>query len=163
MKRHMILAAFMLVSGLAILVAGCFLISWYSSGAEKESALLLVIGIANVWGAWKVWRMGTTSNTVMGYSQQIALWLIPVATVYLAGYAFLGIRICGFKDPQNGAAYCGFMYRYRWESRLFMPAAALESLVFQRNVATGTEDELTWTSPLREAKPDAAASGEVRR
>jgi hypothetical protein len=160
MKPRAILSVLMLVSGLAILLVSCRLFSWYSWNAARESALFAFIGVANVLGAWRFWRVGVVGNPAPRLWQQSALLLIPALTLYLAGYAFLGFRVCGFKDPQNGATYCGFVYRYGWESRLFVPAAAAESLLFQRNIATGTEDELTWTSPVREAAQEDTADGE---
>ena len=147
-KPRTILSAFMLVAGLTILCVGCLLFSW---DAKKESGIFFFIGAANVLGAWRLWRTAVTAGPARNRLQQIALASVPALTVYLAAYVFLGIRICGFQDPQNGASYCGFMYRYRWEAELFIPAAAAESLLLQRNIGTGTEDELTWSSPVREA------------
>jgi hypothetical protein len=156
MKPRAILSVLMLVSGSAILLVSCLLFSWYSWNATKECALFSVVGLANLLGAWRLWRVGAAGNQAAGRWQQTSLMLVSALTVYLAGYAFLGFRVCGVTDPQNGASYCGFVYRYRWESRLFVPAAAAESLVFQRNIATGTEDELTWMSPVREANQEDA-------
>jgi hypothetical protein len=158
-KPRVILSAFMLVAGLTILSVGCVLFSWYSWGAEKECALLGMIGLANVLGAWKFWRLNAGSQATRRW-QLSALSLMPALTVYLAGYAFLGYRVCGFE--QNGARYCGFVYRHAWESRLFVPAAIAESLVFQRNIAIATEDELVWVSPVREVDQLVTTKGAKR-
>lgn len=159
-KPRIVLAAFMLVAGLAILSVGCVLFSWYSWNVTKECVFFLVIGTANVLGAWTLWRRKTTVDEPARRGQLFALSLVPAVTVYLAGYAFLGYRVCGFQ--QDGARYCGFEYDHVWESRLFVPAAAAESLVFQRNIAIGAADELTWKSPIREANQDATANDAKR-
>ncbi len=158
-KPRAILSVLMLASGLAILLVSCLLFSWYSWNATKECVLFSFIGLANVLGAWRLWRAGVSGNQATRRWQQFVLLLMPALTVYVAGYAFLGFRVCGFQESQTGASYCGFVYHYSWESRLFVPAAAVESLVFQRNIATGTEDELTWTSPVREAAQEDATDG----
>jgi threonine/homoserine efflux transporter RhtA len=77
-----------------------------------------------------------------------ALMLIPA--IYVASYIVLGQRVCGYREQQTGAMYCGFSYTSSWKARFFIPVAAMESLIFQRNVAVGTIDELTWTSPVRD-------------
>jgi hypothetical protein len=87
-------------------------------------------------------------------SLRIAACAVFVVSAYLTGYALLGHRACDWRDDGN-ASYCGPFYRYSWEARMFVPAAAAESFVFGLNVVIGTEDELTWTSPVR-IKPSSA-------
>ena len=77
-----------------------------------------------------------------------------VVSAYLTGYALLGHRMCDYRDDGN-ASYCGPCYRYSWEARMFVPAAAAESFIFGLNVVIGTEDELTWKSPVRIKPPSA--------
>jgi len=77
--------------------------------------------------------------------------VVLILVLYCTGYALLGHRVdgYGFRDPQTGANYSGFAYSYSWEAKLFIPAAAAESIICHRNVATGTKTELTWRSPVR--------------
>jgi hypothetical protein len=77
------------------------------------------------------------------------LMLIPV--IYVSGYIVLGQRVCGYREKESGAMYCGFSYSSTWKAKFFIPVAAMESLIFQRNVAVGTIEELTWKSPVRVA------------
>jgi hypothetical protein len=134
----------MLAAGLIMIaVAG-----WIFAGDNpwfwaKEGCIFLFVGAANLFGAWRFWRTSPRTNRWVS----AGLAIIPVLTVYFASYAFLGHRVCGVQPIENGASYCGPAFHYHWQSRLFIPAAAIESFVFQRNVVIGSVDELTWYSP----------------
>ena len=73
-----------------------------------------------------------------------------LVALYFLGYALAGHRVSGYRDKQAGTIFCGFSYPDTWEAKLFVPAAAIESFVCNRNVVTGTRYELTWESPVRE-------------
>ena len=69
-------------------------------------------------------------------------------TLYFTAYALLARRIWFF-DPRTSTSYWGMGYSEVWETKLFIPAAAIESYVCKRNVATRTRNEITWRSPTR--------------
>jgi hypothetical protein len=85
----------------------------------------------------------------MRFQRSIVL-VVLLLVLYCTGYALLGHRVDGFRDPQSSANYCGFSYSYSWEAKLFIPAAAAESIICHRNVLTGTKTELTWRSVVRD-------------
>ncbi len=86
--------------------------------------------------------------------------LIAMPIVYVTVYLVRGQRICAFENKEDGQVSCGSSFRYAWEAKIFMPAAAIESYVMNTNRVIGTKDELIWQSPNREerlgrSKPDS--------
>ena len=123
---------------------------------EQQISILIVILATTVLSAVAAWfvrrrMLRITACFVLGLS------------AYLAAYALFGHRICGYSDAQSAESYCGPVYRYAWEARVFVPAAAAESFLLHTNVVIGTEDELTWKSPVRQTPATQTNSPSARQ
>jgi hypothetical protein len=79
--------------------------------------------------------------------------VLVVMVMYFASYAYFGRRGY-FLDRQTNAKYAGMGFNDVWQAKLFAPAAAIESYVCGRNVATGTRTEITSRFPARQKSED---------
>ena len=116
---------------------------------------LIVCGCGSLMSAGSGLALGRRSRfaRLIGYdggmrsfSRIICIAFIAIV-LYFTAYALFGRR-SSFLDRQTNATYFGVGYNDDWEARVFIPAAAIESYICNRNVATGTRTKLLWRSPV---------------
>ncbi len=79
--------------------------------------------------------------------------LFVAMLIYFGAYLGLGRRVGGFRDVQTGRTFVGQSYDLEWQAKLFVPAAAVESFLFHKDMVTGTREKVVWRSTDAPATP----------